>query len=171
MRLGGLVAVVAVCATLGLEGQTPPAPSNDAARASSPAEPPASPETPDPSAPQTASYGYSYNPEGRRDPFLSLIGRGSASSAPETRQGGLAGTLISEVHLKGILQDRGLPLAMVQAADGKTYLVKAQDRLMDGSVKEIMGDAVIFAQEVNDPLSLVKQRDVRKPLRPLEEAR
>jgi hypothetical protein len=33
-------------------------------------------------------------------------------------------------------------------------------------VKTITQDAVVFSQDVSDPLSLVKQREVRKTIRP-----
>ena len=39
------------------------------------------------------------------------------------------------------------------------------DKLFDGSVKSINQEKVIFSQDVNDPLSLVKQREVSKPVR------
>jgi len=38
----------------------------------------------------------------------------------------------------------------------------------DGSVKAITHEQVVFSQDVNDPLSLVKQREVAKPVRPAE---
>jgi hypothetical protein len=38
-------------------------------------------------------------------------------------------------------------------------------------VKSITQDAVIFSQDVNDPLSVVKQKEVRKTLRSGEESR
>jgi len=56
-------------------------------------------------------------------------------------------------------------IAMLIAPDNKTYVVRANDRLYDGTVRAISEDAVVFLQEVNDPLSLVKQREVRRPLR------
>jgi hypothetical protein len=36
---------------------------------------------------------------------------------------------------------------------------------MDGSVKTITADAVVFSQGGNDPLSRVKQREVRQTIR------
>ncbi len=60
---------------------------------------------------------------------------------------------------------------MVQAPDNKTYIVRGGDKLMDGTVKSITADTVVFSQDVNDPLSLVKQREVRKAVRPLEDQR
>ena len=42
---------------------------------------------------------------------------------------------------------------------------------MDGTVKSIVADAVVFSQDVNDPLSLVKQKEIRKALRSAEGGR
>ena len=62
-------------------------------------------------------------------------------------------------------------IAMIQGADNRTYVVRAGDRLMDGTVKAIVQDAVVFSQDVNDPLSLVKQKEIRKSLRSAEGGR
>jgi hypothetical protein len=60
---------------------------------------------------------------------------------------------------------------MVLAPDGKTYIVHVNDRLVDGVVKQITPQGIVVLQEVNDPLSLVKQREVRKNLRSAEEGK
>jgi Tfp pilus assembly protein PilP len=145
--------------------------------AQSPATPPPpveKPAAPDASVakPETLpASGYSYKVEGRRDPFVSLVGRGSAVNGSATRASGLPGMLINEVSLKGVMKERAGFVAMLQGPDKKTYVVRPGQRLLDGSVKSITADAVIFAQDVNDPLSLVKQREVRKTLRSGEENR
>jgi hypothetical protein len=59
----------------------------------------------------------------------------------------------------------------VQGPDKKTYAVRQGQRLLDGTVKSITQDAVVFSQDVNDPLSTVKQKEVRKTLRSGEENR
>jgi Tfp pilus assembly protein PilP len=109
-----------------------------------------------------------YNPEGRRDPFLSLLGRGPDPHGNAVRVPGMPGLLISEVTVKGILRSPNGYIAMLQAPDNKTYIVHVGDRLMDGAVKNITQDSVIFSQDVNDPLSLVKQREVPKRVRGTE---
>jgi Tfp pilus assembly protein PilP len=131
--------------------------------------PPAA-ETP---APQTPSpSGYTYNPQGRRDPFVSLLNRGTdARASVAVRPEGLAGLTVDEVALRGIVQGGGRFVAMIQAPDGKSYTIKAGDRLLDGTVKAITSTAVVFVQQVDDPLSLVKHREIRKPLRPTEEGK
>ncbi len=117
---------------------------------------------------QGASAGYSYDPNGRRDPFVSLTARGGdLPSAGGTRPSGLPGLLVNEITVKGVLKSpKGGFIALVQAPDNKTYIIRAGDKVMDGTVKAITQDAVVFSQAVNDPLSLVKQREVRKAIRP-----
>ena len=150
---------LALAASAAHAGQGSPSP---------PAEPPRSVEA---TRPTGTAESYSYNPDGRRDPFLSLVNRGSEAPAPGTRLPGLAGWQIGEVSLRGIIRNLGVLVAILQGPDGKTFLVRPNDKLFDGTVKEVMADAVIFSQDVHDPLSLVKQRDVRKPLRPMEEGK
>lgn len=141
------------------------------------APPPAAPQTPPPveAKPQppagVPAVAYSYNAEGRRDPFISLLGRGTESGTPASRPSGLPGLLINEVSLKGIVKDAAGFYGLVQGPDNKTYTIRPGNRLMDGTVKAITADAVVFSQDVNDPLSLQKQREIRKSLRPGEESR
>lgn len=148
----------------------PPAAQAPAAQA--PAVPGAAPAPPTAPAAPAQEGAYVYNPAGRRDPFVSLLGRGTdATKSSGTRPAGVPGLLINEVSIKGIIRDRSGFIAMVQGADNKTYVVRAGDRLMDGTVKAIVQDAVVFSQDVNDPLSLVKQKEVRKNLRSTEGGR
>jgi Tfp pilus assembly protein PilP len=153
------------------------------AAAVSPAQTPAKPTTPAPAAqaapgaaaeavpaptPVEPPVGFTYDAEWRRDPFLSLLGRGNDPRSTTTRPAGIPGLLIAEVTVKGIVRNRGGIIAMIAAPDNKTYIVRAGDRLFDGSVKSIVQDKVIFSQDVNDPLSLVKQREIPKLVRQAE---
>jgi len=116
--------------------------------------------------------GYAYNPAGRRDPFVALLQRGTDTrGTTATRPDGLTGVAVSEVAIRGIVQSRGAFVAMLQAPDNKTYIVRNGDRLFDATVKAVTADAVVFVQQVTDPLSLVKQREIRRPLRPIEEGK
>jgi len=115
---------------------------------------------------------FSYRPEGRRDPFISLVSRGDDAKASAPRKEGLAGLSAGEVVLKGVMQSRGTYLAIVQVPDGKRpYIVRVNDRFADGVVKAITADSMLILQEVNDPLSLTKQREIRKSLRVVEEVK
>jgi type IV pilus assembly protein PilP len=128
-----------------------------------------------PTVPPTAvePKGYDYDPQGRRDPFVSLIRRGTdvPGSAPATRPAGLAGLATSEVSLRGTIKGRDGFVAMLQGVDNKTYLARVGDTLLDGTVRAISADAVTIRQRVNDPLSLAAEREVRKTLRQPEEAK
>ena len=144
-------------------GQAPPpaTPAPAAAKPPAPGKPAVPVEQPTP----TIDPAYVYEPAGRRDPFISLVGRGDDKSAPAIRPAGLAGLLIGEITVKGVVRDRNGFTALLQAADNKTYNVRTGDKLFDGSVKSINQEKVIFSQDVSDPLSLVKQREVSKPVR------
>jgi Tfp pilus assembly protein PilP len=130
------------------------------------APPPPKAEAPE-NAP-TPPSNYAYSPEGRRDPFLSLVNRGFDSRVADsarTRPDGIAGILVDEVVVRGILQSQGNWVAMIGSPSGRTYSIRSGDRLMDGNVKSITPQALVLMKQVNDPLSLEKQREVRKYLR------
>ena len=118
-----------------------------------------------------SSEGYSYNPMGRRDPFVSLLKPVSPDQGPKTRRPGMEGFLIQEVALKGIVKTPKGYIAMLLGTDGKSYFVGVGQRLFDGVVTAIDATTVTFRQEVTDPLSTVKSRDMKKTLYPSEEAR
>ena len=150
-----------------------PKPAPQPPPATPPGTPPATPATPPAGAPAPtpaqSGAGYSYDPAGRRDPFVSLSGRGAElpTGAGGARPPGIAGVLVSEVTVKGILKSaKGGFVALVQTPDSHSYWIHAGEKVFDGTVKAITQDAVVFSQDVNDPLSLVKQREVRKTIRP-----
>jgi Tfp pilus assembly protein PilP len=118
-----------------------------------------------------AAEPYVYRAEGRRDPFLSLIGTGAIPRDTSRRAEGPAGMTVGEVSVRGIMQSKGALVAMIQGPDNKTYIVHQGDKLLDGTIKTITPQGLIVIQEVNDPLSLVRQREVRKLLRSLEDAK
>jgi Tfp pilus assembly protein PilP len=155
----GLFGVALVLSASASAAQAPQAPAR-------PAQAP--PAQGQPSQPvEAASQGaYSYDPENRRDPFLSLLGRGNDPHSTSARPSGVPGLLISDVTVKGILRDRAGFVAMIQGPDSKTHIVRTGDKLFDGKVKAITQDKVIFSQDVNDPLSIVKQREIPKAVRP-----
>jgi Tfp pilus assembly protein PilP len=121
---------------------------------------------PAPAVTAAQAPAYSYNPDGRRDPFISLLRRGTDVTRGQGKPGdGVAGMLINELVLRGIMQSRHQYVALVQGPDTKTYIVRVNDRLADGSIRAITADSLILMQDVNDPLSATKQREVRRTLR------
>jgi Tfp pilus assembly protein PilP len=128
--------------------------------------------SPDAAAQAPKVEGFAYHPEGRRDPFVSLLRRGTASThVPSVRVAGLKGLAASEVTLRGTLASQGGYVAILQGADSKTYIVHPGEQLADGTIRSITADAMVILQQINDPRSLEKQREVRKVLRQTEEAR
>jgi Tfp pilus assembly protein PilP len=171
-------AIVFAAATLAA-AQTPPA-------APAPAAPaPAAPaEAVDADRPpldvELESGGFAYNSMGRRDPFVSLLRPVAPDRGPKTRKPGMEGFLIQEIALKGIVRTKGGGIglaaqpgyiALFLGADGKSYPVRVGQRLYDGEIVGVDATSVTFRQEVTDPLSPVKTREVRKSLNALEEAR
>ncbi len=78
---------------------------------------------------------------------------------------------VNDVSVRGVMQSRGALVAMVQGPDNKTYIVHQGDKFLDGTIKTITPQGLIVIQEVNDPLSLVKQREIRKLLRSVEDVK
>lgn len=152
-----------------------PAPRTAPAPATAPAAAPATAPAPAPAAAVTPlePQGYTYDPQGRRDPFVSLLRRGGdvPRASGGTRPNGLAGLETSEVTLKGTIATEGTYVGILQGADNKTYIVRAGDKLLDGTIRVINPESMVIAQQVTDPLSLEKQREVRKLLRQTEEAK
>jgi len=133
------------------------------------AEKPAAPTAEAPAAPAPQVEAYTYHAEGRRDPFQSLVGAVAMNAG--RRGDGPAGMTFNEISVSGVMQSRGSLVAMIKGPDNKTYIVHSGDKLLDGTIKTITPQGIIVVQEVNDPLSLVKQREVRKLLRSLEDAK
>jgi Tfp pilus assembly protein PilP len=164
LHAAGLAAALAVSVEsvpVAQQAAKPAAPAQGTAKPGAPAVPPKQPLP-------TVDPAYVYEPAGRRDPFISLIGRGEDQRTAEVRPAGLSGLLIGEITVKGVVRDRNGFLAMLRAPDNKTYTARVGDKLFDGTVKSINQERVIFSQDVNDPLSLVKQREVPKPVRQAE---
>ena len=163
-----VVVLAASASSVGLRAQAPAkgAPAQAQAGAA-----PAAPKVALPSPPPN----FQYDAEGRRDPFLDLVNRGSdavrGTNASAKRPDGVPGIETGALVVKGIMQSRGAWLAMVAGADGKLHTVRAGDKLFDGVIRTITAQAVVILQEVNDPLSLQKQREVRKFLRGGEEVK
>jgi Tfp pilus assembly protein PilP len=157
----------------------PPAPPAAAGSVAAPAgaAPAAAAGTPQAGAPSTQPppippADFNYQPDGRRDPFLSLLGNAGAQPDGHGKKGDGAGAFtLAEISVRGIVQSKGRMLAMAETPDGKTYLIHAGDKLADGVVKNVTAEGLVFIQDINDPLSVQKQREVRKLLRSLEDAK
>jgi hypothetical protein len=154
----------------------PPAEAGTAGEAAEPAEPVERP----PLDVEMDTDGYTYQSRGRRDPFVSLQ-RPVEPERGATRPRGVEGFLIQEVALRGIVRTSGGGtgiaaepgyIAIFQGPDPtKSYFVRTGQRLYDGVITAVDATSVTFRQDVTDPLSPVKSREVTKSLYAEEEAR
>ncbi len=117
----------------------------------------------------TTTDTYRYDPQGRRDPFRSLIGP-TPKLEPGQRPAGVPGFLIDELKLQGIFKTRQGLTAMVNGPDNKGHLLRVGDKVLDGEVVRITTTAVVFRQEVNDPTRIERYREVVKDLAPTSTA-
>ena len=158
MRLAATIAIVlSTLVAVSAQSAKPPAP----APADAPQAAPATPEA------------FSYEAAGRRDPFVNLLGTGTATEAQtgSRKADGTASMSVGEISVRGVMQSRGALVAMVMGPDNKTYIMHQGDKFLDGTIKTIMPQGLVIMQAVNDPLSPVKQREIRKLLRGLEDAK
>jgi hypothetical protein len=147
MRVGILLGLGGLCATLTACGGSPTPPAaasaaNPVAKAAVPAAAPkpiasvpaaqASPLVPAPVVPH--SSGPSYESKDRRDPFL-----------PLNVTGGPKGLEVATTKLTGIVRSARTTLALLEAQDGIGYILKPGDTLGDGRLLEIGADTVVFA--------------------------
>jgi Tfp pilus assembly protein PilP len=132
----------------------------------------AAPEAPPAVALPSPPADFVYSIEGRRDPFVSLLKRGADPGVSHGKRAeGAAGLQTGEIAVRGIVLNRGSWAAIVAGPDGKVYTVRAGDHLLDGTVRNVTAQYVAVLQEVKDPLSVEKQREVRKYLRGGEEVK
>jgi hypothetical protein len=172
----GAVAFVLLLLAATATGQTPaPPPENQEAQPAPEGQAPADnqPETTEP-VPEgieiTEGSGFRYESRGRRDPFISLA-LGVDVLSPDVRPPGLAGMLIQEVSLRGIVKTVDGYIALIQGTDNKSYFARSGERLYDGNIQSIDDARVVFRQEINDPLRIEKFQTVDKTLHPVEEGK
>lgn len=110
---------------------------------------------------------FSYNPEGRRDPFESLFA--VSRIARDKRPRGVAGMMVAEIDLDGIIEDpSGGNLAFFTGSDNKGYFLRVGDAVYDGTLIAIDAQRgmVTFRQQTDDPRAIKPFRDVPKRLTP-----
>ena len=157
-----LVIVVSAVATV--VAQTPPATATDASTEETSTASDVQQSLEEILEDTSTTDAYRYDPQGRRDPFRSLIG--PAPKLEGNRPPGLAGFLIDEINLQGVFKTRQGLTAMVNGPDNKGYSLRVGMKVLDGEVIRITPDSVVFRQEVNDPTRIERYREVVKDLAP-----
>ncbi len=115
--------------------------------------------------------GYVYLPEGRRDPFLSVMheagaGSDAAKKTDEINLPPLQRVSVAELTVIGIVWGGFGYMAMMQAADGKGYAVQRGARIgnNNGVVSAITEKAVIVEERFTDIYGKKQVREYAKPL-------
>lgn len=110
---------------------------------------------------------YSYDPKGRRDPFVSLIE--DIKTKPVQRKGmsPVEGFDVEEVKLIAIAWDSQQYYALVTLPDNKSYTIKKGMTLglHGGKVSEVTRDAVIITEQIKDYKGQLKTKDTILKLR------
>ena len=146
-RLWPLAAALAVgiSACSGDEAPSPPPPPRPAAPPAAAAPAPAAAPAVAPAAPAVA---FNYEAKGRRDPFRPLIAPKVASPAKRVRPG-LPGLRVAELKLTGIIWGGRGYYALIEAPDGKGYVLRQNDLVGEDAdesarVSKIAPDGVTF---------------------------
>ncbi len=113
--------------------------------------------------------GYEYNPQGRRDPFKSLV----AKETDDKKKGAtpLEQDDIIAIRLTAIVWSGAQHHALITLPDGKSYTVRKGMRIgLDGGVVEsITKDTVVVRQHIKDKKGTFKSKDFILRLRAEEQ--
>lgn len=119
-----------------------------------------------------SGQSFSYDPAGRRDPFRSLFESIRANKKGE-RPRGIAGMLVAEIDLAGIVKDPGGggDVGLLIGPDNRGYFLRVGDSVFDGRVIAVDSrlGSVTFRQQIDDPRRIKPYRDVVKRLVPLDD--
>lgn len=104
---------------------------------------------------------YTYDPRGRRDPFLSLVMM--LKQKPERRKGTtpFESYSVDEINLLAIAWDNQKYYALIMLPDKKSYTITEGMKLglYGGKVQKITKDMVIIREYVKDYRGEIKSRD------------
>jgi hypothetical protein len=112
-----------------------------------------------------------YDRGGRRDPFVSLVAprRVTSTRVPDgPRPIGLAALALADVKVSGIVRNGDETIAILEGPGGKSFVVRANARLLDAEVKTIDAAGVVFLERFTG-VPDAQAREVRKPLRAIAE--
>lgn len=83
------------------------------------------------------SRARSYDAGGRRNPFVRPSSGGGPAPAAAPRPPGLAGIAVDELTLRGIVRFGGAHLAVIEAGNGRSHLLRGGEELFDGAVESV----------------------------------
>jgi len=124
----------------------------------------ASTKMPEKPRPSVRAFGA----HGRRDPFVSpIVSKDGISRPAPNCTSGKRCLVIPELVLQGTVKDTsGKMMAVVANSIKKTYFLRENDQVFQGSVEKITSDSIIFREYVKDALGRETAREVVKKLVP-----
>lgn len=103
---------------------------------------------------------------GRRDPFVSPIRNASAVTA-QSCAGAKRCLAIPELVLQGTVRDvTGKMMAVVSTSNRRTYTLRENDQVYNGSVEKITSDSIVFREFVKDAVGRETAKEVVKKMGP-----
>jgi hypothetical protein len=109
----------------------------------------------------TVQTGFTYNPEGRRDPFKDLL------AGREMREKSVVGEpqiFIDDLVLYGIVKNKNVFTALIGMPQGFPVFAKVGDKFADGYVLSISDTQVVLRKTSERGIPLVRPRDVIKEI-------
>lgn len=121
-----------------------------------------------PDQPETYDINYTYDPGGRRDPFVSLL-TGIKSGKQGVPKGAIT---VEDAKVVGITRNKTGFVAILVGTDNKARFMKVGDKLFDGEILNIEADKVTFRQDLkedNPAAPGLRSKEVVKRLYPVQE--
>jgi Tfp pilus assembly protein PilP len=118
---------------------------------------------PPPEAAQTVAppSGFTYSPEGRRDPFKDLL---TGRDMREKTAAGEPQIFIDDLVLFGIVESNKVYTAMIGMPQGFPMFVKVGDKFADGYVLSISESQVVLRKTHERGIPLIRPRDIIKEI-------
>jgi Tfp pilus assembly protein PilP len=109
----------------------------------------------------TVQTGFTYNPEGRRDPFKDLL---SGRDMRERNAVGENQLNIDDLVLFGIVKNKTVYTALLGTTQGFPMFVRVGDKFADGYVLSISDTQVVLRKTHERGIPLMRPRDVIKEI-------
>lgn len=119
------------------------------------------PPTPGTAPALTVQTGFTYNVEGRRDPFKDLL---AGRDMREKTVGGENQIFIDDLILFGIVKNKNVYTALIGMPQGFPMFAKVGDKFADGYVLSISETQVVLRKTHERGIPLVRPRDIIKEI-------
>ncbi|HVP42098.1 MAG TPA: hypothetical protein VMS96_01625 [Terriglobales bacterium] len=115
-----------------------------------------------PSAAKPAVQAAAKAPAGKRDPFVNPVVRAAGGPGGPMCATGKRCLMVNEMVLHGIVKTTSGMIAVVSNQANRTYFLKENDSVFNGSVVKITADSVIFRETAVDNMGRETSREVVK---------